>query len=100
MIRFERSAQAILNKQGEAQQWAKEVTVYINTKLPDLNLQVFVERFGQQNSIYGIADCNDLAALDQFQLTLGADQGYWELMGKAQDFFVTGSIVDKVYSSI
>ena len=100
MIRFQRTAGVSRGKGAEATQWAKEVTEYINTHFPEVQLLVFAPRFGALNTIHWIADVEDLASLDRWQQQIGADEGYLELLSKATDLLIAGSIVDAVLMSI
>lgn len=94
MVRFMRSAQC---KRGKgAFQWARETSDYINVQHPENQIQVFTARFGAVNTIYWMADFEDFAALERWQVTIGSDAGYRELRRKSIDTLIEGSIVDTV----
>jgi hypothetical protein len=42
----------------------------------------------------------DLAALDAVAGKLLADTRYWELVGKASDYFIAGSIQDSIWRTL
>jgi len=98
MIRFQRSAET-KKLFPAAVAWAKGVADFINTKSPDVKLEVFTERFGAVSTIYWIADFEDLASLDRWQLKLMPDADYWKKVADAYDVLVEGSIVDTVMMS-
>ena len=98
MIRFLRSAQFTRGK--GAVQWAKETTDYVNTQYPETSLQVFTARFGAVNKIYWIADFEDLAALDRWQVQVASDEGYREMRKKSIDALIEGSIIDTVMTPV
>ena len=100
MIRFERSGRIARGKDLVAIEWAKEITVYLNGKYPDANLQVFSHRFGVIDTLAWQADFDSLASLDNYQRTLNSDEGFWERLGKGTEFFVEGSFFDTVIESL
>ena len=100
MIRYMRFARSIHGRGGEAITWSKEVTDYINTQFPEVQLSIFTSRFGSMNNIYWYADVEDLTTLDRWQKQIAADRGYRELRRKAVDLFVQDSVQDVVLSSI
>ncbi len=94
MIKFLRAAQF---KRGKgAVLWAKETTDYVNVQHPESSLQVFTSRFGAVNMIYWMADFEDLAALDRWQVQVASDEGYRELRKKSVETLIPGSIIDTV----
>jgi hypothetical protein len=98
MIRFQRSAQTI-KLFPEAVAWAKGVAEFVNSKNPDVKLEVFTSRFGPVTTIYWMADLEDLAALDRWQTTIMPDGEYWKKVADAYDVLAPGSIVDTVMMS-
>ncbi len=97
MIRYLRTAQF---KRGKgAVRWAKETTDYVNVQYPETSLQVFASRFGAVNMIYWMADFEDLAALDRWQVQIASDEGYRELRKKSIDTLIPGSIIDTVMTA-
>ncbi len=99
MIRFQRSAET-RKLFPESVAWAKGVADFINSKYPEVKLQVFTARFGSVTTIYWIADLEDLAALDRWQMTVMGDADYWKKVADAYDVLVGGSLVDEVLMSV
>jgi len=100
MIRFQRSIRVTRGNNAKAREWAKEVSDYINNKQPKSKVQAFSLRFGDMSTLVWHADFEDLASLDKFQQTLGADQGYWDLVNKATEFFIEGTTHDTVFEEV
>jgi hypothetical protein len=100
MIRFERTLRTAGGKAREATAWAQEVTNYLNGKFGETDLQAFTQRFGDVNTVSWQADFDTLASLDNYQQAVNGDQGYWELVSKADGFFMEGSINDTVLESL
>ena len=98
MIRFQRSAQT-KKLFPEAVAWARGVADFINSKNPNVKLEVLTARFGSVATIYWMADLQDLAALDSWQMALMADGDYWKKIADAYDFLVEGTVVDTVMMS-
>lgn len=92
MIRFQRSMQLKRGKHG--MRWAKELTDYINMAYGEPSFQLLRSRFGNVSTVYWIADFKDLAVLEAWQQKIGADAGYRELVSKAIDIVIDGSIND------
>jgi hypothetical protein len=100
MVRFERSARVARGKLLEARQWAQEVTDYANKNHPEANVQAFSKRFGNIGKLSWQADFDDLAALDQYQVSFDSDQGYWALVSKGTELLVEDSVRDTVYETL
>ena len=100
MIRFQRSLRSAGDKIGEATEWSKEVTAYLNGKFPGTNLQVFASRFGDVSMIVWQADFDTLASLDNYQQMINGDDGYWAVVAKSTGFFAEGSINDTVFETL
>jgi len=101
MFRFQRTGR-VKNAQFfiEAVQWAKEITEYINTKYPQVSLQVYTEVFSDIHTIYWHADYKDLATLESVQSQLMADQGYWAIVNKGMGCFMEGTWKDILIRSL
>lgn len=99
MIRFQRSAQT-RKLFPEAVAWAKGIADFVNSKNPDVKLEVFTARFGSVTTIYWMADLQDLTALDRWQMALMADADYWKKVADAYDFLIGGTLVDMVMMSV
>ncbi len=100
MIRWQRSIRAKVGKGLESVQWAKEVTDYVNSKQPNYKAQAFSSAFGDINMLVWHVDFEDLAALDKFSKSLDTDQGYLELIRKAADIFIDGSVYDSAFEAL
>lgn len=100
MIRFQRSLRTTGARGREALAWAQEVTTYLNGKFKQTNLQAFTQRFGDVNKVSWQADFDTLASLESYQQAVNVDQGYWELVDKANGLFMDGSIDDTVFESL
>ena len=100
MVRWQRSIRIARGKNLEAVQWAKEVTDYANSKQPNYKVQAFSSAFGDVSMLVWHADFEDLAALDKFGKFFNTDQGYLELVMKAADFFVEGSVYDSAFEAL
>ena len=100
MIRWQRSIRGSGARSLEAVQWAKEVTDYVNSKQPNYKLQAFSLRFGDVNMLVWQVDFEDLAALDKYQQFFNTDQGYWEMVKKAEDLFIEGTTYDSAFETL
>lgn len=100
MVRWQRSIRAKGTKILQAIQWAKEVTDYVNGKQPDYKVQVFSSAFGDVNMLVWHADFEDLAALDKYGKFFNMDQGYQELVMKAAELFIEGSVYDSAFEAL
>jgi hypothetical protein len=100
MVRWQRSIRIARGKNLEAIQWAKEVTDYANSKQSNNKVQVFSSAFGDVNMLVWHADFEDLAALDKWGKFFNMDQGYLEMIGKAADFFIEGSLYDSAFEAL
>jgi len=100
MIRWQRSIRAKVGKGLESVQWAKEVTDYVNSKQPNYKAQAFSSAFGDINMLVWHVDFEDLATLDKFSKFFDTDQGYLELVRKAADLFIEGSVYDSAFESL
>ncbi len=98
MVRFQRTGSINQDKADEAVQWALKVAEYINKQFPEATLTVFLNRFGVQNAIHWVADFKQLADLDAYQLKIGADEGYKNLVKETTGLF--GEISDSVINTI
>jgi len=100
MIRFQRTIQVAGGRNLEAVQWAKDVTNYLNGKQPDTMVQAFSSRFGDVNMMAWQIDFDDLAALDKYQQFFNTDQGYWEMIKKAEGLFIEGTTYDTAFETL
>jgi len=97
MVRFQRTASVARGRGPEALTWANEVTAYVNkSQKPPNPLHAWVQRYGQTGVIVWTWDFDGVAVLDQQLERLLADSGNQEMIRKAADYFVEGSIVDQM----
>ena len=99
MVRWMRTARAKATKVPQAIQWAKEITEYVNAK-HGAQTSVYVDSFGDHPTIRWFADVESLAVLEQKFGQIMTDQGYWQVIAKAADLFIEGSIEDTVTRAI
>lgn len=91
MVRLFRKARAHSDKFPQALQWSKEVAEYLNANYQGFSIQVFLESFGDMNTIYWFSDFENLAEIETFNARLMADQQYWERLSQIGDLFVDTS---------
>ncbi len=89
-----------LRRGKKAVQWAKELTDYMKAVHGTTSLQLFKARFGNVSAIVWVADFQDLPALEAWQLKVGADKGYRELVKKSFDFVIDGSVEDTILEAV
>ena len=102
MIRLLRSIKIRNGKGPAAMKWAKELTDLLNNKFSGDKVQVFIERFGANSTMYWIADYNDIAAFDQWQQRMDADTENQAFLTTAyeQALFVEGTIYDTFLATL
>ena len=93
-VRVHRTARISDGMIQQAFQFAKEITEYVNTKYPQVSVQVYVEAFGAVGTIHWFVDYKDLATLERTTGQLFSDQGYLAILGKAPGLFIEGSVHD------
>lgn len=98
MVRFQRTTKVRRGK--ESTKWAKELADYTNAVHGQPVLQLFRARFGNVDTLYWIADFDDLAALEDWQKKIGADPGYRALIKKASDIVIDGTVEDTILQSL
>jgi len=92
MVRNVKSADPKLGMFPEAAQWAKEIAAYVKDKF-QVEIQLFADSLG---TIYWVSDYADYAAYGTVRSQIVSDEGYWEMIKKARDLFVEGSVKDMV----
>lgn len=100
MIRWQRSGCASAGKYYEAIQLVRESANFCNATVSGIQFQVFTERFGDIETIYLVADFENLEALDRVQRRLVTDEEYRALVGKTADLFIEGSWKDTVLAAV
>ena len=93
-VRVHRTARISDGMIQQAFQFAREITEYINTKYPQISVQVYTEAFGAVGTIHWFVDYKDLATVEHITGQLFSDQGYLAILGKAPGLFIEGSVHD------
>lgn len=95
MIRFLRKAQL---KNGAyvpaATAFSMELTGYMRKEY-DIDIKFGIEMFGD-TAIHWQLDVPDLAALEELNGKLMKNKDYWDMLEKAKEFWVDGSLKDVV----
>lgn len=99
MIRWTRSARIVPDKYLQAVQWAKEISEFINKRYKT-QVSVYVDSFGEFGTIRWFCDYADLAALENHQKQILADQEYLPKVIKGAELLVPGSVFDIVMRAI
>jgi hypothetical protein len=94
MIRLQRTMQ--FRRGNQAMKWARELTDYVNMTQGKPQIALFRSRFGNVSTVYWVGDFEDLAALDAWQQTVGADKRYRELVKKSFAFVIPGTVEDTI----
>jgi hypothetical protein len=98
MIRLQRTMQ--VRRGNLAMKWAMELTDYVNTTHGKPQMALFKTRFGNVSRIIWVGDFNDLADLEVWQMQVGADRNYRELVKKSFAFVIPGSVEDTVLDAV
>jgi hypothetical protein len=96
MVRFQRSLQAVVGKFPQAVSFAIEITEYVNKRY-QTDLKVFTDSKG---CIFWITDYPDYATFGEVRSQITKDQGYWEIVAKAEGVFIDESLHDTVMTPI
>ena len=78
--------------------YAREITGFLNKKY-DINLTLGVEMFGSTN-IHWHVDVTDLNTLHELNTKLMMDKEYQSFLDKGKDFWVEGSLLDRVITIV
>lgn len=99
MYRFIRSAavKSAVDMPG-ALQFCNEVTSHIN-KTYNMSMKTGAQMFGNTR-VYWFFDMNSLEEMAQLNAKLMQDRPYWEILAKAKDLWVEGSLKDTVVTMI
>jgi len=96
MVRLIRSLETRVGLFPQAVAFAKEIAGYVR-KQYGLDLKLFTDSKGV---VYWITDYKDYAHFGEVRTRIIADKDYWEIVAKAEDLFVEGSLVDEVITLI
>ncbi len=99
MVRWTRSARIVPAKYLEAVQWGKDISDY-TTKKFNTKVDVYVDSFGEFGTIRWFCDFADLAAVEDLQKKILADQEYLQKVSKAAELLIPGTAFDMVMRSI
>lgn len=99
MIAFNRMACIAAGKTASAIAFAHEIRAYMK-EVHKVDLEVLLPIGGNPQRIAWSTRYADLAAFDAISSALLADKKYWEIVGKASDNFIPGSMRDSIWRSI
>ena len=99
MIRFIRTASIAPGKFPEAMAFAKEITEHLK-KQHGLKLEVMMPIGGNPQRLAWRAEYESLAAFEQMQTKIVADQKYWEMITKGGTAFIAGSLNDSIWRTV
>jgi hypothetical protein len=96
VIYFQRTASIAAGKAVTAMSFAREVAALIKART-GLEVRVGTPIGGNPNRIAWYVQYESLAALEDTQAKLLADQKYMELIGKSAENFIAGSVHDDIW---
>ncbi len=101
-VRWMRTAKIRDSKVMEAIAWGKEVCGYAEKKLNTPKIHMWIDAFGEPNTVRWTFEAADLGAIEKIQVQLLTDHGYWQLIAKAvkDGLFVDNATVDHVYREV
>ena len=99
MITFYRIASVAPGKTASAIGFAHEIAGYMKSTY-GTEPEVMMPIGGNPMRIGWATRYKDLAALDAVAGKLPADVKYWEIVGKATDYFIAGSIQDSIWRTL
>ncbi len=99
MITFYRIAGIAPGKTAAAMGFAHEMAGYMKLNY-GVELEVMMPVGGNPQRLGWAARYADLAALDAVAAKLLGDKRYWEVVGKASDCFVAGSMQDSIWRTV
>jgi len=99
MITFYRVAGIAPGKTASMIAFAQEIAGYMKATY-SVELEVMMPIGGNPQRVGWATRYKDLAALDAVNMKLLADKKYWEMIGKATDCFVAGSVHDSIWRTI
>jgi hypothetical protein len=96
MVRFMRSALAVIGRAPEAMAFAKEIGDYVRDT-HDVDIKVFMESDG---TLHWITDYPDFETFAAKRATITADEGYWKIIAKAEGLLLDGTVQDTVLTQM
>ena len=96
MVRLIRSMEARLGLFPQAVAFAREIAGYVKGKY-GVEPKVFADSKGV---VFWIVDYKDYAEFGEVRSKIASDEGYWEIVAKSEDLFITGTLVDEVVTAI
>ena len=99
MIAFNRTANIAPGKTASAIGFAHEIAGHLKAGY-GVELEILMPIGGNPQRIAWSTRYKDLAALDAVSQKLLGDKQYWELVGKASDLFIAGSMHDSIWRTL
>ena len=99
MIAFVRTANIAPGKTAAAFGFASEMTAYLKAT-HGVEAQVLRPIGGNPNRVAWSSRFPDLTAYGAFNDKLRTDARYWEMVGKAADCFMAGSVNDDLWQAV
>ncbi|MES2150726.1 MAG: hypothetical protein V4508_13160 [Pseudomonadota bacterium] len=99
MINFVRTACIVPGKLGEAIHFAKEINEHF-ARTYDIKLTVQMPVAGNPHRISWLGSYPTLAALEEVQLKLVADQKFAAIVAAGANNFIAGSINDDIWRTL
>jgi hypothetical protein len=99
MVRYSRSGDMVFGKFPKAIMWAIEMRDFLNKKF-NAKMNVYYSFFEKYGTIYWTADFEDLGALEKLNDQIIMDTEYSKKLSAGAEFFVQGSMCDKVMKAI
>jgi hypothetical protein len=99
MIAFNRMASIAPGKTTSAIAFAHEISAYMK-EVYKVQVEVLLPIGGNPQRIAWSARYPDLAAFDATSSKLLSDKRYWEIVGKATDNFLAGSLRDSIWRTL
>jgi hypothetical protein len=93
MVRFQRKGRVRAGKYPEALTWAKEISSIVGSAGAQ-TVAVWSEVFDDVQAIYWHADFESIAEVEQMRNSLLGHGGYQNLIGRAGELLIDGSLED------
>jgi len=89
--RLHRSARVVPGQEKEARRFAQELLAYMRQHHPQVTVQAFAEKTGEELVMHAFVDATDLNALQAARARYFADAEFLKLFIRARDLFVETS---------
>ncbi len=99
MIAFNRVASIAAGKTASAIAFAHEISSYMK-EVHKVEFEVLLPIGGNPQRIAWSTRYTDLSAFDATSAKLLSDKKYWEIVGKASDNFIAGSMRDSIWRTV